>query len=300
MTQLINLKQQFFNKEILKNDYMDIMNSYHRVLFEYQELIKNSLAKRLIIDENAVIIELNSGLKLYCIQDDKGLIPYTILNFGEYEEALWNKVATLLNEPRTILDIGGNIGYFSLFFANKFNTSKIYSFEPVARSFEYMDKNIKLNNFSNICIFNIGLSNKEYKTEMFFNPENSGSSSLKDLLLSEATYKLPCAFTTLDKFVEENNLDNIDFIKCDVEGAEKFVFEGGIKTIEKFQPVIFSEMLRKWSAKFDYHPNEIIKFFKDLNYYCYAISATTFNKIVEVTDETIETNFVFLPTSKAI
>ena len=41
---------------------------------------------------------------------------------------------------------------------------------------------------------------------------------------------------TIDKFVEENNIEKIDYIKMDVEGAEKNILEGSIKTIKKFKP----------------------------------------------------------------
>ena len=42
--------------------------------------------------------------------------------------------------------------------------------------------------------------------------------------------------TTIDKFVEENNIEKIDYIKMDVEGAERNILEGAIKTIRKFKP----------------------------------------------------------------
>ena len=41
---------------------------------------------------------------------------------------------------------------------------------------------------------------------------------------------------TIDKFVEENNIEKIDYIKMDVEGAERTILEGAIKTIKKFKP----------------------------------------------------------------
>ena len=46
---------------------------------------------------------------------------------------------------------------------------------------------------------------------------------------------------TLDEFVKGKKT-KVDFIKCDVEGAELLVFTGGIKSIEKYKPIIFAEM----------------------------------------------------------
>lgn len=191
------------------------------------------------------------------------------------------------------MDIGGNIGYFSLYMSKKLPNTEFYTFEPIEKTYNYLEKNLKLNNASKIKAFNFGLSSEEQEMEMFYNPHLCGNSSLKNLSDEDYIEKIICKFTTLDNFVEKHNIKNIDFIKCDVEGAEKFVFEGGLKTLERFKPVIFTEMLRKWSAKFNYHPNDIIALLKPLGYKCYAISEDTFYETDKVTENTVETNFVF-------
>jgi hypothetical protein len=65
-------------------------------------------------------------------------------------------------------------------------------------------------------------------------------------------------------FVAKNNA-KVDFIKCDVEGAELFVYQGAKATLMQQKPIVFTEMLRKWAAKFDYHPNDIIALFDELD-----------------------------------
>ena len=295
MNKLLKLKEDFLTGNTLKQNYIEQMYEFHKYLYEYPSLLKQSLANSITISENGVWVEMkNTGIKLICIKDDRGNIALSELNFGEYEERLWDKTFNLLKNPRTCLDIGGNIGYFSLYFSAKFTNCQIYTFETSPKNFKHLKDNLKLNNTNNISAHNIGLTNECKQMEMFYNPEASGSSSLKDLLENKSTYKVICEFNTLDNFVKENQIENIDFIKCDVEGAEKFVYEGGLKTIEKFHPTIYSEMLRKWSAKFSYHPNDIIKIMNQFNYECFAISAGTFNKISEVTEDTIETNFIFM------
>ncbi|WP_342228107.1 FkbM family methyltransferase [Rickettsiella endosymbiont of Rhagonycha lignosa] len=56
----------------------------------------------------------------------------------------------------------------------------------------------------------------------------------------------------------EQKMTKLDFIKCDVEGAELTIYTGGINVIREHKAIIFTEMLRKWSVKFNYHPNDII------------------------------------------
>lgn len=94
-------------------------------------------------------------------------------------------------------------------------------------------------------------------------------------------------------------ITKVDFIKCDVEGTELFVYEGGKKTIEKYRPIIMSEMLRKWAHKFNYHPNDIINLLTELGYQCFVINENSnLKKFDKVLEETVETNYYFLHKEK--
>lgn len=116
---------------------------------------------------------------------------------------------------------------------------------------------------------------------------------MKNILESDNFKKIIAKFSTLDSFVQQNDIKQLDILKCDVEGAEKFVFEGGMDTLQKYKPIIYCEMLRKWAKKFNYHPNDIIEMLKPLGYQCYEVSAQGFALIESVTDETEATNFIF-------
>jgi hypothetical protein len=106
--------------------------------------------------------------------------------------------------------------------------------------------------------------------------------------------KLECAADTLDNYMAVNNIEKIDFIKCDVEGAEYFVFQGGHKTLGENKPIVFTEMLRKWAAKFGYSPNDIIAYFTNFGYKCFVSDAGKLRQFGTVTEETLETNYFFL------
>ena len=79
-----------------------------------------------------------------------------------------------------------------------------------------------------------------------------------------------------------------------MEGAELLVVEGGLKSIEKYKPILFLEMLRKWANKFGYHPNEIIERLKPLNYRCFKVKNTKLSEVTEISDSEEATNFFFL------
>ena len=103
---------------------------------------------------------------------------------------------------------------------------------------------------------------------------------------------------TIDDYFSSSEITRLDVIKCDVEGAEFLVYKGGRDTIKKFKPIIFSEMLRKWSKKFNYHPNDVIVFFNELDYDCFGIGNSKLRLINSVDTETKETNYIFVPKNK--
>ena len=104
-----------------------------------------------------------------------------------------------------------------------------------------------------------------------------------------------CDVKKLDNFV---NNEPVDFIKCDVEGAELLVFKGGLNTIQKFKPIIFTELLRKWSKKFEYNPQDVVLMLRAEGYNCYIIDGENLVEINQIDEKTVQTNFLFLHQQK--
>ena len=72
------------------------------------------------------------------------------------------------------------------------------------------------------------------------------------------------------------------------------MFRGGRQTLSEYRPVVFAELLRKWSKPFGYHPNDMLAYFNELDYECFAVGQTDVRRIETVTEETPETNFAFI------
>lgn len=270
-------------------------------------LLKNSIIKEIGINNDCAFITLKEefdNIKLHINELDFEEVPISILCFGDYERSETNMVLKLLDfykqdDDFTCLDIGANVGWYTLNILKRFKNANVFSFEPSPITVNRLKQNLKLNNFSDNKVFNIGFFNKNDKLDFYYDEEGSGASSLVDLRERDSVKKISVYMERLDDWVKENDIKRVDFIKCDVEGAEYFVYQGGIKTIQENKPIVFSEMLRKWSAKFGYHPNNIISFFKDMGYKCYIIHKNEFLKELEVVDEnTVETNYYFLHKDK--
>ncbi len=301
---MIQLKEKFnnYNISIYRSAYYEIMyDSYHCKLFEYLDYIKkNKSIKNIIISKDNIVMEFDvCGILVKLVLEYKNplSLPLYIFDTGSYEENETKIIMECVKENDTILDIGANIGIYTILL-NKYKNCATYSFEPIKYTFNLLKKNIKVNNV-NAKIYNVGLSDKNKVEKFYFNRKEIGASSMRDIRKDkENTSILKCNIMKLDDFIEKEGITNIDFIKIDIEGAELFALMGGGMNIKKHKPIIFCEMLRKWTKKFDYHPNDIINLLKSFGYVCYAIKENIIEKIYKITDDTIETNFLFLDKNK--
>lgn len=215
-----------------------------------------------------------------------------------YEKDDSEMLFNLVKDGDTIFDIGANIGWYSNHLAKKFPNSKIYSFEPIPETFNQISANTELNGSTNIRLNNLALSSKKEKLTFYYSPTVTGASSSKNITENQNMTKLEIEADTIDNFIMTNSIDNLDFVKCDVEGAEYFVYQGGLETFKNKKPIIFTEMLRKWAAKFDYHPNDIINYFLQFGYKCFTANRGKLKMVDKVDEQTMETNFFFLHESK--
>ena len=299
-----SIKSEFRNQAITKAEFMDRMHELYMVLFDFSENLEGTEIEKIGMENGKVIFitrktEFNpGGVKFYVDRTDRHIPPYTAFSFDSYEKGDAVMLYKLIGEKDTIFDIGANIGWYSNHLAKEFPQSAIYSFEPIPGNFNMLSANTALNESANIHLNNFAFSDSIRTLEFYYSPVIGGASSSVNITENDSMVKVECQTNTIDQFVIEHKIERLDFIKCDVEGAEFMVYKGGAATIEKFKPIVFSEMLRKWSAKFNYHPNDIIDFFRQFGYNCYVVSGGKLKEFDLVTEDTIETNYFFLHPEK--
>lgn len=290
----------FLNHEISKVEFIDLMYDIHKTIFEYSDDLKNtSISKIEILDKKVIMTFRASDVKLLCIPGDKRIACLDAYNFKSYEEEELMMQYKLIQDNNIIIDIGGNYGWYCLHVAKKFPNSKIYTFEPIPDTYNNLKFNIDINHIKNIITINSGLSDKSGNFTFFCDPNLTVNASLCNVNDNSKATKIVCNVDVLDNFVKKNNINKIDFIKCDIEGAEIFALKGAINILQEQKPKLFVEMLRKWTRKFEYHPNDIIVLLENIGYSCFVITKECLlNEIFEITENTIETNFVFLHKEK--
>jgi FkbM family methyltransferase len=294
------IKNQFNENLITKVEFINLMHGKYKQLFDFSENLIETEIQKIEIDDKGVYFTSRPSkshpgeLKFTVDILDKRITPYEAFNFNQYELEDSTMLYNIVNNCNVIFDIGANIGWYSLHLAKKLPNSIIYSFEPIPDTFNKFQKNLELNNCQNLIINNIPLSDTIQNLTFYYSPTATGATSSENITENTEALRIECKTDTIDTFIKNNSINGLDFIKCDVEGAELMVFKGGYESINKYKPIIFSEMLRKWSSKFGYHPNDIIDYFSKFGYHCYLTSSNKLLQIDQITDETIETNFFFL------
>ncbi|MBO8461634.1 MAG: FkbM family methyltransferase [Firmicutes bacterium] len=157
---------------------------------------------------------------------------YNDILFYYYQEGPYEVDFVNINAGDIVIDAGANIGVFSLLAAQK--GAKVYAFEPQQIFFNLLCNNIKLNNLSNfISCSQYALSEKSRKACLFIDKTNLLASSL-NIKRSDNSIIVKCI--TLDEWVNINNISRVDFIKADIEGAERLLLSGAKQVIRKFKP----------------------------------------------------------------
>lgn len=152
------------------------------------------------------------------------LTPRWVYAF-DYEPETGLIFKQIIKPGMTVVDIGANIGYYTLLAAKLLDDNgKVYAFEPDPENYVLLKKNILLNKLEKLVEpLNLAVSNAE-KKDSFFIGRSTGSSLFKVPDSTEETVSV--GLIPLDKFFRERNWPEVNFIKIDVEGAERFVLEG--------------------------------------------------------------------------
>ncbi len=200
-----------------------------------------SLLKRFNLHKERFVKKLPNGLLMEVSANDH--IEKYLFWYGAYEKKEVTTMQALLTADSVVVDIGANIGYYSLMAAEKVTAGRIYSFEPVTKNLGKIERNISLNKFTVIHPIQTAISNVSGSTTIYISADdNSGMSGLRTAEnFSGQSETVKCL--TLDEAVIEYNLPKINLIKIDVEGSEVNVLKGMMKIITEQKPIILIEVL---------------------------------------------------------
>jgi FkbM family methyltransferase len=231
-----------------------------RSFFKGQDRIFNYLFKKNKLNQGwRTVKPIQGNFKINC--DTATWIGAKIVYTGNYEPALKSVFQSNIKKGDRVLDVGANIGFHTLFFAELVgDKGSITAFEPVPYNFEVLNRNISLNNFHHIKTKNIALGNKNEQISIAAD-EKSTNPGTFNLFDQSGDTLITCCIG--DEIIGD---EKVDFIKIDVEGYESFVIQGLLETIKKNRPKIIFEYDVNYHKKTGLAKDYIFSLLDALNY----------------------------------
>lgn len=210
------------------------------------EAIFEQATRGIYLGENTVLCRILGTKKFFALADDVGFTPHMLLD-GYWEYWLTRHFAEVVKVGNVVIDIGANLGYYTLIAAELVGDSgRVVAIEPNPEIHEHLRNNIAVNGYARrVDARNFALALSEAKTQRgFFVP--TGEPKNGRLIEPHEDAQHLRAHGTVSQ-VEIGSLcpdefERIDFIKIDVEGAELQVLEHLQPIIARFAPKIVCEV----------------------------------------------------------
>lgn len=225
----------------------------------------------------------------------------TLFFLGEYEKALTEVVQKILRKGDVCLDVGANFGWYStLFYKNCGKSAQIHAFEPVPTTFEELQRNYELlGSPKNVYLNNFALGDKsDVLTISLFEGLTTGHASLSNQGRDVKT-SFECEVKTLDSYLKEKNVPEVNFVKVDIEGAEMMFLKGADKLFkQEVPPIWLMEMALQQTRNFGYLPDDLLKYMRSkADYVFFKIDEinTKLIAIEKIEKDDIGANFICFP-----
>ncbi len=226
--------------------------------------------KLLEFGEKWVAAEIFENYRIWLNLADKYVSYGCLIN--DYEPHETRFVREHLKPGQTFVDIGANIGWFTMLAASIVGTDgKVISIEPRGDIYRYLVRSVCENHLDNIVEYHrCALSDKRGYTDIMWaaNTDNPGGTHIGTP--SSEGFNVERVLTlTLDEVMNERTCD---FIKIDVEGAEPLVFAGAAQLLERCSPVILSELFpEQLHTISNSSAREYIALMRKYGYKCYLL-----------------------------
>jgi FkbM family methyltransferase len=187
-------------------------------------------------------------------------------------------VERFLKEGDIFVDIGANGGFYTVIAAKIVGSSgHVYAIEPGIRELNLLRQNISVNNLTNVTIIEKAVSNKKGNARFAISKDGAMNSLLEN---SHPDQKIEewqdVELTTVDDIVRDFKIEKVDFIKIDVEGAEKFVHS------DSHNPIVLFEASDLTSESFGYLTKDLLSTLLDEKNFLYYIGAG--NKLMPISE----------------
>jgi len=168
-------------------------------------------------------VEATPGLRIFLQPDDTVITP-AVLGWGEWEPTETHWFSRLLRPGDTFVDVGANVGYFSLVASRLVGREgRVIAFEPDPVAFSLLEKNVRLNRLDNVELVPKAASNAKGTLQLYLAQENRGDHRIYQT--DEGRFAIDVEAVVLDDYLA-NEVGEIDLVKIDTQGAEGVILDG--------------------------------------------------------------------------
>jgi FkbM family methyltransferase len=162
-----------------------------------------------------------------------------ILKNRSFHESEMNLLKSFLSSGDSVADVGANVGAYTMELSHLVGSEgNVYSFEPIAENYDILQTVVRRGGLSNVRLFYAAVGSTPGRCEMVI-PESGafiGFYLAHRAQPGDSGRRETVEMLTLDKLLKTNVIVRLDFIKCDVEGAELDVITGGLDLLRSQHP----------------------------------------------------------------
>ncbi|HQE11849.1 MAG TPA: FkbM family methyltransferase [Flavipsychrobacter sp.] len=197
-------------------------------------------------------------------------------------------VKKLIKPTDTVIDLGGNLGYFTRIFASLTPQGKVIAIEPVVPFYKTLQWAVS--QYTHITIHNYALGTEEKNIQMSV-PKNFGylrtglASVAKENTSGEDNYLFEVQMKKASQLLAD--LPKIDYIKCDIEGYEEYVLPEMKSILEKHLPIL---QIETWGT----HKQVIDTLMASLNYEKFILSKNELKRLPAFDNEPVNGDYLYI------
>ncbi len=194
--------------------------------------LAKSIYARLVRYLDRTIVRVPTTTRVYghkMFLDKKDFLE--LAKYGFYEKSITELIKKKVKKGDVVLDIGANIGYYTLIFAKLVGKKgKVFAFEPEPTNFSLLKKNVEVNGYKNVVLVQKAVLNKIGKLNLYLNEDNMGDHRTYDSHDDRRFIEIESI--RLDDYFKDYN-GRINFIKMDIQGAEFGALQGMYDLLKK-------------------------------------------------------------------
>jgi len=199
----------------------------------------------------------------------------------EFAESKYLREAIRPND--ICLDLGANVGYFTMLMAKAASAGKVFAFEPIALNAALLRASVELNSFSNVLISQCAVGDRAGAVS-FSQSSDSAYSSIHDTGRKPLECTVTVPVVTLDEYLDGEGIERVDVMKVDVEGAEGMVIAGATRLLvdEQRRPrIVMLELNDQNLRAFGISVNDVVEKMQNFGYEPFVVEGQ--GKLVQFT-----------------